>query len=59
MNLKNFPLSPALSPSDREQENLRRSVGESGAAAITATRAVLFPLLIRWGKGQGEGLVFN
>jgi hypothetical protein len=59
------PLTPALSPSEGERENLRQSAGESrifeksggesDAVEVSGRRTLLFPLPIRWGEGQGVG----
>ena len=49
-----FPLTPALSPSERERENRRRSVGESGVVGGFVSRTLLFPLPRRGREGWGE-----
>jgi len=60
-----LPLNPGLSPSEGERENCNqssrklsvagKSADESIVAGILSRRALLFPLPIRWGEGQGEG----
>src|ERR1035437_6546774 len=47
-----FPLTPALSP--RERENSRQSVGESEATGAWARRLVALPLPKGEGWGEGE-----
>jgi len=49
---RQFPLTPALSP--REREVSRQSVGESKVLRTFNTRAWLFPLPEGEGKGEGE-----
>ena len=67
---KVFPLTPALSPSAGERENLRQSVGVSGASGMSEGWAywlptpeprlvrglpTIPPLPFRRGEGRGEG----
>jgi hypothetical protein len=51
MNDVDFPLTPALSPEERE--NGRQSVGVAERAENLRVMRRLFPLL--GGEGQGEG----
>jgi len=60
----NFPLTPALSPSEGERENRSLFPGESSVTGKSGDSSntedfgeprLLFPLPIRWGEGQGEG----
>jgi len=58
-----IPLTPALSPSEWERENrlqslvmLRVWIYRTTVAQIASDQTI-FPLSIRWGEGQGEGLV--
>ena len=46
-----FPLTPALSPEERE--NARQRVGEAGALGMFERRSAWLPL--PWGEGWGEG----
>ena len=50
-----FPLTPALSP--RERENHRQSVGESTVLGKVESRPSLLPLPRGEGRGEGEGTV--
>ena len=52
---KDFPLTPASSPSEGERENRRQIVGEFTAVGTFARRALLVPLPMGWGEGQGKG----
>ena len=52
-----FPLTPALSPSEGERENRRQSLRKTGAIGKFVGQSLLFPFPIRWGEGQGEGLL--
>ena len=49
------PLTPALSPSDREREDVRQAAGLPSAATQSTNRASLSPLPFGRGEGQGEG----
>ncbi|MBI3851153.1 MAG: NirA family protein [Verrucomicrobia bacterium] len=53
------PLTPTLSPSEGERENLRQPAGESVAAGNIGKRSLPFPLPRRGGEGQGEGADSN
>ena|SRR5947207_564508 len=50
-----FPLTPALSPRDRE--NRRQSVGESYVSPMFEGRDALHPLPAGEGRGEGEWIV--
>jgi hypothetical protein len=56
MQSKN-PLTPALSPSDGEREEIRRLREWSPNGDGSRRRKKAFPLPIGWGEGQGEGIV--
>ena len=47
-----FPLTPALSP--RERETPRPALGESSASGMAKKRELLLPLLEGEGRGEGE-----
>src|SRR5882762_5040399 len=51
-----LPLTPALPISEGERENRRQADGESSLVETFVSRTLLFPLPIRWGEGQGEGI---
>jgi len=63
--LAHRPLTPALSPSEGERENLRQFFSNPGVVGklddetrgvqTLVGRTLLFPLPIGWGEGQGEG----
>jgi hypothetical protein len=52
----NSPLTPALSPSEGERENRSQVLGDASNTKDFGKPRLLFPLPIRWGEGQGEGL---
>ena len=58
-NVKARTLTPALSLSERERENLSPARESSGAAVVSPNSRHLFPLSLGGGAGQGEGRVFS
>jgi hypothetical protein len=52
-----FPLTPALSPEERE--NARQRVGKSGASGMFERRSAHLPLPRGEGSGEGEQTVLE
>ncbi len=53
--MRSFPLTPALSPREREHHPLR--VGEFGTLGFVETRDAVLPLPEGEGRGEGESSI--